>query len=102
MPFVPAEGEVKSPVAAGLLSLLVPGVGSFYAGNSKHGFTHFGVALGAAFVAMASCGQGHDSPCGGASDAAALVTLVNWPWSIVTAVRDARATRDGASRRSQK
>lgn len=99
LPFVPVEGEAKSPVAAGLLSLFMPGVGSFYAGNSRHGFAHFGVALGAAFVAMASCGQGQDSPCGGASDAAVLVSLVNWSWSIVTAVRDARATKDGVSRR---
>lgn len=101
LPFVPVEGEVKSPVAAGLLSFVMPGVGSFYAGNSRHGFAHFGVALGSAFVAMASCGVGDDSPCGGASDAAILVNLVNWPWSIVTAVRDARSTKDGARRRSQ-
>lgn len=102
VPLVPAEGEARSPVAAGLLSLFMPGVGSFYAGNSQHGFAHFGVALGAAAVAMVSCGQGNDSPCGGVSAAAVLVSLVNWPWSIVTAVRDARASGDGARRRSQK
>ncbi len=102
VPFVPADGEAKSPVAAGLLSLVIPGVGSFYAGHSTHGFAHLGVHMGAALISMASCGQGKDSPCGGASDAAILVALVNWPWSIVTAVRDARASGDGASRRSQK
>lgn len=102
LPFVPAEGEAKSPVAAGLLSLVIPGVGSFYAGHSTHGFVHLGVHMGAALISVASCGQGKDSPCGGASDAAILVALVNWPWSIVTAVRDARASGDGASRRSQK
>lgn len=101
-PTVPAESEAKSPVAAGILSLLMPGVGSFYAGNSRHGFVHFGVAVGSMFVGMASCGQGKDAPCGGASVGAILINLVNWPWSIVTAVRDARATGDGASRRSQK
>lgn len=102
LPLVPAESGAKSPLAAGLLSLFMPGVGSFYAGNSKHGFAHFGVALGSAFVAMASCGQGNDAPCGGVADAAVLVNLVNWPWSIVNAVRDARASGDGANRRSQK
>lgn len=101
-PTAPAANEAKSPLAAGLLSFLIPGVGSFYAGNSNHGFAHLSIALGAAFISLAQCGQGHDAPCGGASDAAALISLVNWPWSIVTAVRDARATKDGASRRSQK
>ncbi len=101
-PTVPAENGTKSPVAAGVLSLFMPGVGSFYAGNARHGFVHFGIALGSMFIAMASCGQGHDSPCGGASDAAVLVNLVNWPWSIVTAVRDARASGGGASRPSQR
>lgn len=102
LPFAPDEGEAKSPVAAGLLSFLIPGVGSFYAGNSNHGFAHLGIALGAAVISFAECGQGHDAPCGGASGAGALISLVNWPWSIVTAVRDARATKDGASRRTQK
>ncbi|MHB1096351.1 MAG: hypothetical protein ACYC3F_09255 [Gemmatimonadaceae bacterium] len=101
-PLLPAESGAKSPLAAGVLSLFMPGVGSFYAGNSKHGFVHFGIALGSMFVVMASCGQGNDAPCGGVADAAVLVNLVNWPWSIVTAVRDARATKDGASRRSQR
>jgi len=31
-----------------------------------------------------------------------LVNLVNWPWSIVTAVRDARVTGGGADRRLRK
>ncbi len=102
LPAVPAESEVRSPVAAGLLSFLIPGAGSFYAGNSKRGFVHLSIALGAAFVGMASCGQGKDAPCGGASDVAMLVSLVNWPWSVVSAVRDARASGDGENRRLQK
>lgn len=100
-PLAPVEGEAKSPVAAGLLSSFVPGVGSFYAGNSKHGFVHFTIHMGSALIATAVCGQGKDAPCGGASDVAMLIALVNWPWSIVSAVRDARATGDGASRRSE-
>lgn len=101
-PTVPAGSEARSPVAAGFLSLLIPGVGSFYAGNATHGFVHLGIAVGAGFISMAQCGQGKDAPCGGASNVATLVQLVNWPWSIVNAVRDARASGDGASRRSQK
>ncbi len=100
-PATPAANEAKSPVAAGFLSLLVPGMGSFYAGNSQHGFVHVGIALGSAIVAKATCGQGHDSPCGGASDAAVVVSLVNWSWSILNAVRDARAS-GGASRQSRR
>lgn len=101
-PTVPAESEAKSPVAAGLLSFFVPGVGSFYAGNDKHGFVHLSIHVGFAIMSTTLCGQGKDAPCGGASDAAVLVALVNWPWAIVNAVRDARASGDGASHRSQK
>jgi hypothetical protein len=101
-PTLPAESEAKSPVVAGVLSFLMPGVGSFYAGNSTHGFVHFGVVMGSALVTMATCGQGKDAPCGGASTLATVVILVNWPWSVVTAIRDARASGAGASRRSQR
>lgn len=101
-PTAPVESEAKSPVAAGLLSALMPGVGSFYAGNSRHGFVHLGIALGAGAVSFMQCGLGNDAPCGGISNVATLVQLVNWPWSIVNAVRDARASGNGASRRSQK
>jgi hypothetical protein len=97
-PGLPYESGAKSPVVAGFLSFLMPGVGSFYAGNSTHGFVHLGVVMGSALVTMATCGQGKDAPCGGVSTLATLVILVNWPWSVVTAVRDARAAGNRASR----
>lgn len=89
----PDDREQPSAVAAGVLSGIVPGVGSYYAGNAAHGTAHLTVALASGLVSLVVCGQGHDAPCGGMSNAAALVSIVNWGWSIVTAVHDARAAR---------
>lgn len=101
-PFAPRAGGEKDPFVAGLLSWVVPGVGSFYAGNSRHGVTHlvthvasYALILGGA----ASCTTNYSGAATCSTSSGALVgvgfvaLLVNDVWSIFTAVGDARATR---------
>ena len=101
-PIVPRAGSEKDPFVAGLLSWVIPGVGSFYAGNSRHGVTHlvahlasYGLILGGA----ASCTTNYSGAATCSSSSAATVGIgfvalvVNDVWSIFTAVSDARATR---------
>ena len=96
----------KEPVVAGVLSWLIPGLGSFYAGNSKHGVIHLGVHLGAFVlyvVGLASAVDTIDSYGNVSSGSFALAgisliaILVNDVWSIFTAVGDANAHNGGAT-----
>ena len=90
----PMPGE-KSPFLAGALSFFVPGLGSFYAGNSGHGVPHLAVAAASfgGMIAQSDCGItlmfSNDNDCtlylisGG-------VFIVNWIWSIATGASDAK------------
>jgi len=112
-PFV-ADGAVaqqaagrKEPVVAGLLSWIVPGVGSFYAGNNRHGAIHLGVGVGsliamvagaAAAVETVDINTGEVSGGGlGLLVVGYLVYVVNDVWSIFTAVFDANRHNTGSS-----
>lgn len=89
-----ADSGEKSAFAAGMLSFLVPGTGSFYAGNAAHGWTHmlievgtFGVGLQVAHTCNGDLGCGYGVLAG-----VGVVLIGNQLWSIVTAVSDAHAT----------
>lgn len=90
-------GGRDSGVAA-LLSLAVPGLGSFYAGNSGHGLRHAAIAgssVAFTFAGLSSCELGI---LGGPSEAegcvvaglSALVFVGNWIWGAATAASDAK------------
>lgn len=85
----------RSPLAAGMMSAVLPGLGSFYAGNSGHGVTHLAVAA-ASFAGMLagndSCQivfAGPDSNCTLIA-VSGLVFIGNWIWSMATAAGDAK------------
>jgi hypothetical protein len=80
----------RYPVLAGGLSYLFPGVGSLYAGNSKHALVHAGVAV-ASFVAFAeaSGAKACSSACATVGLTGLFTFAVNEVWSIVTAAKDA-------------
>ena len=86
----------KSPFTAGILSAAVfPGVGSFYAGNKGHGIAHLAVA-GVSAVGGAIGSDTCNLVFSGPDDNCTLlgislgVFVVNWIWSITTAVSDAK------------
>jgi hypothetical protein len=93
----------KEPFVAGVLSWLVPGLGSYYAGNNRHGTRHlvlfgtsFTIMLVGASQAVADCDGGYyGDTCGGDGlglMAVGLLSMVtNTVWGIVTAVSDANA-----------
>jgi TM2 domain-containing membrane protein YozV len=88
----PTDGaDMKSPVAGVLLSGLVfPGLGSFYAGNDRHGWIHAGISAAAivgTLAASGSCRRSCPNENGGV--VLGLSTLiVNDIWSMFTAARD--------------
>jgi TM2 domain-containing membrane protein YozV len=101
------DTDKKDPVIAGALSFLIPGVGSFYAGNNGHGYLHLGihivtyvVTIGA-LVGTANCDT-TNCVTNSASSAAIgyVVLLVNDVWSVFTAVGDAHVHNDGAAGRA--
>jgi hypothetical protein len=85
----------KEPVLGGLLSWILPGLGSYYAGNSGHGTRHLVIWAGSIAVIVIGVSQTEDGFSTGSSDAlilgglAALVT--NTVWAIITGVNDANA-----------
>jgi len=88
----------KSPPLAGVLSFFVPGLGSFYAGNSGHGVRHLGIAVAGAvlYVSGTDCtasGTGYGTSCSysTAAQVGLGVILVDWIWATVVAVNDANA-----------
>lgn len=97
LPLIPrADGEEKSAYVAGLLSFLLPGAGSFYAGNSAHGWTHmlievgtFGAGLAVGRTCNGELGCGVEVLTG-----VGAVLIGNQIWSIVTAVKDVSATHN--------
>ena len=87
----------RSKVIAGAASGLIPGLGSFYASHVRHGLTHLTIHLVAGTLALAgsvSCitAWGGETDCNeGATQLVAATWLLNWGWSIVTAINDAGA-----------
>jgi hypothetical protein len=96
-----ADVDRKDPALAGILSFLIPGVGSFYAGNSTHGFIHLGIHVVSYVLIVSSvsnavndCAFGDcssSSTSGGELALGSIVLLGNDVWSIFTAVGDAHA-----------
>ena len=90
------EEAGKSPLLAGFLSLYIPGAGSFYAGNSGHGYRHLlGVPVAGGLLFILGAGIGDAGVVPGYLGLATLIG--NWPWSVVTAVRDANDHNRAAS-----
>lgn len=94
----------KSPGVAGVLSVVVPGAGSLYAGNARHAAIHFGldvVGWVGIMVAMAvpeDCKGGCQTPYSAAALAGLVIIPVNRVWSVVTAVGDADAHNRAAGK----
>ena len=86
----------KSPITAGLLSgFVLPGAGSFYAGNSGHGIRHLAIAVVSGVGIQAgsdNCGLVFSSPDDNCTllGISAGVFIINWIWSITTGVSDAK------------
>lgn len=78
----------RIPAVAGILSYAFPGTGSFYAGHLRHGVTHVIIAY-----SILSLSLSDGSPFSSESSGYVLLPgyVLNWGWSIVSAVRDARA-----------
>jgi hypothetical protein len=80
----------RSPVLAGALSYLVPGTGSFYAGNNQHGVIHLAVHV----IAIGMVASGFNDCFMSSCDSTVLYQGLmlgtgNAIWSIVTGVLDA-------------
>ena len=94
----PADTGFKSPTLAGVASYLLPGVGSWYAGNDHHARVHGAIALGLGITGVAmNVGRGCYDICVPPTLLGALVVagvLTNDIWSVVTAVQDAHAYND--------
>lgn len=88
----------KHVVGAGLLSYLYPGMGSFYAGHTRHGVTHTVVALTTLLVLMGGAAGEATGPDASVGSTLMVAYGVNWGWSIVTAVNDARAVNRTAAK----
>lgn len=70
-------GSHRNPILAGTLGFMVPGVGHFYAGEPRRGWTVLGVTMTAALFALS------DGAPRTASTAAAVVMLGGWAFGIV-------------------
>ena len=89
-----SDANTKNPALAGVLSVVVPGLGSFYAGNTGHGIRHLAaVPIIIGVTALGLKGANKDD---GEAEAAELLVLAggiglllaNSVWSVVTAVSD--------------
>lgn len=98
IPAVPRMSDEKDPLLAGVLSFVVPGVGSFYAGNTRHGWTHLLIhAASYALLVSSATSTTNGKSAAGTAGLGVAALLVNNVWSIFTAVSDAKATRPGGS-----
>jgi hypothetical protein len=98
----PPDTGFKSPALAGVASYLLPGVGSWYAGNDQHARVHGAIALGLGLTGMAmSAGRDCHDLCVPQNTLGGLIVfgyLTNEIWSVVTAVRDAHSYNDRTER----
>ena len=83
-------------LAAGIAvfpGMYLAGLGSFYAGDSRHGLRHLliGVAsLGGVAAGWGACGDDCQGLRGAPMGLSLTVFFVNWIWSIGTAVKNAK------------
>lgn len=119
---IPRQGDVaidqKSAASAGILSFLIPGLGSFYAGAYGHGAIHLSIGVvsfllyGEAASSRSSeqsctiigarvayCTPKRTSGTEAQLGATLGVYVINDAWSIFTAVRDAHAHNNEADGR---
>jgi hypothetical protein len=96
-PLAPQAGaNDKDAFAAVALSFLIPGVGSFYAGNNKHGWRHLAIHVASYAVMVAtltSCVNDYYSDCSeysGGFYAGSIVLVGNWVWGMFTANSDVK------------
>lgn len=95
---VQQAADRRDPTLAGIMSFIIPGVGSFYAGNSGHGLRHLGIHLGS-YVLIGAAAASCDYDCSsnaGMVGLGALALLANDVWSIFVAVNDAKAHNGAA------
>ena len=91
-----SDSSRRNPYLAGALSYLLPGAGSFDAGDEGHGITHLGIGA-ASFVGVMTAASSKDN-AGQLVGVSSMLTFgVNSIWSVVTAVRDANAYNRGAN-----
>jgi hypothetical protein len=98
LPQAPSSTERDERIAM-VLSAYFPGIGSFYAGNGRHGWRHVIVAsLSAAMLLPAmDCqvnAEAEKRNCGArdaVSGAGLGIFFANWVWSILAARSDVRA-----------
>jgi hypothetical protein len=98
-----ADTGQKSPAVAGVASYVLPGLGSWYAGDVHHAQVHGGIAVGLGVAGELaglagdcfelSCKEEAVNVVGGLI---VLSYLTNAIWSTVTAVHDAQAHNDRA------
>lgn len=103
-PRTQSAASTKSPALAAALSFMIPGAGSYYAGNSAHGMRHLlilgaGVGvwtMGAAIWATNTVDDCLSGDCDSSNDAGDVLMAVgvgalvaNQIWSIATAIKDA-------------
>jgi hypothetical protein len=100
-----AAEDHRSPLVAGVLSGVLPGVGSFYAGNSGHGIRHIVIWAGAGTVTMVGLAKFVALDSGSGSGVTLFLVgfsalAINDVWAIVTAVGDANAHNAEEGRRA--
>jgi hypothetical protein len=94
-----ASSDTRSSGLAVGMSAVIPGTGSLYAGNTRHGIIHMAVATatvltiaGAASSCVLETSYGSECDKNGATiNVAAAGFVVNYVWSLVSAVHDAKA-----------
>ena len=92
-PKLPQASGEKSPALAGLLNVVLPGVGNFYAGNNGHGIRHLALAVGGLAVFALGAVQGLEVTGDGEGLVlvGGVVFIGNWVWGIFSGIEDARA-----------
>lgn len=94
IPVTEARAQEKDPALAGLLSAVIPGAGSFYAGENGHGGRHLIIAGLSGLTFASSIGEcelvfGDRDGCAVAGISAAAF-IANWVWGIFAGSADAR------------
>lgn len=95
------RSDTRSPVLAGALSAILPGIGlgSFYAGSPSHGLRHLLITLGLAVSIGVGCDLKENGCDGGdaVGTVGGVLILANAVWSIFAAVGDANRFNERAT-----
>jgi hypothetical protein len=99
----PPDTGRKSPVLAGVLGYVLPGVGSLYAGDKRNAAVHASIAIvTAAAIGISDVDKCNARDCSQTKNGFGLflyvALLTNAVWSSVTAVHDANAHNERAER----